>query len=259
MRVLLRRGRIIDRVLFDLDHVTYSRGGEVVLRDVRARLPVGASSLLGPSGSGKSTLLRLLNRLADPDSGRVLYEGRDVREYDPLALRREVSLVPQLPALIEGTVHDNVAYGPRLAGRSFNARRCLELAGLDPAYEDRDASKLSVGEQQRAMLARALALEPRVLLLDEPTSALDQAARNAVEGTLRQLRARTAISLVVVTHDIAQATRLAEYVVRIESGKVIAQGPAAELLADYVQHETGGASPSAAAPPRINAAAEDAT
>ena len=109
-----------------------------------------------------------------------------MREHDPLALRREVSLVPQLPALIDGTVHDNVAYGPRLAGRSFNARSCLELAGLDPAFEDRDASKLSVGEQQRVMLARALALEPRVLLLDEPTSALDQAARDAVEGTLRR-------------------------------------------------------------------------
>jgi len=226
---------IIDCVLFDLEDVTYSRGGEVVLRDVSARLPVGSSSLLGPSGSGKSTLLRLLNRLADPDSGRVLYEGRDVREYDPLALRRDVSLVPQLPALIEGTVHDNIAYGPRLAGRSFNARSCLELAGLEPAYEDRDASKLSVGEQQRVMLARALALEPRVLLLDEPTSALDHTARDAVEGTLGRLRARTAISLVVVTHDIAQATRLAEYVVRIESGNVIAQGPASELLADYME------------------------
>ena len=142
-------------MLFELEDVTYSRDGNVVLADVRTRLPVGASSLLGPSGSGKSTLLRLLNRLADPDSGRVLYEGRDVREYDPLALRREVSLVPQLPALIEGTVHDNVAYGPRLAGRSFDARSCLELAGLDPAFEDRDASKLSVGEQQRVMLARA--------------------------------------------------------------------------------------------------------
>ena len=218
-------------VLFDLEDVTYSRDGKVVLRDVRARLPVGASSLLGPSGSGKSTLLRLLNRLADPDSGRVLYEGRDVREYDPLALRREVSLVPQLPALIDGTVHDNVAFGPRLAGRSFNARSCLELAGLDPAFEDRDASKLSVGEQQRVMLARALALEPRVLLLDEPTSALDQAARDAVEGTLRRLRARTAISLVVVTHDIAQARRLSDYVVRIDAGGVIAQGKAEELLA----------------------------
>jgi putative ABC transport system ATP-binding protein len=222
-------------VLFELENVTYSRGGKVVLDDVRMRLPVGVGSLLGPSGSGKSTLLRLLNRLADPDSGRVLYEGRDVREHDPLGLRREVSLVPQLPALIDGTVHDNVAFGPRLAGRSFNARRCLEFAGLDAAFEGRDASKLSVGEQQRVMLARALALEPRVLLLDEPTSALDQAARDAVEGTLRRLRARTAISLVVVTHDIAQARRLADYVVRIDSGRVIAQGPADELLADSIE------------------------
>ena len=246
-------------MLFELEDVTYSRGGKVVLNDVRMRLPVGANSLLGPSGSGKSTLLRLLNRLADPDSGRVLYEGRDVREYDPLALRREVSLVPQLPALIDGTVHDNIAYGPRLAGRSFNARSCLELAGLDPAFEDRDASKLSVGEQQRVMLARALALEPRVLLLDEPTSALDQAARDAVESTLRRLSARTAISLVIVTHDIAQAGRLADYVVRIDSGKVIAQGHASELLDGIPERpdETGGASPAAAAPSRITA--EDAT
>jgi putative ABC transport system ATP-binding protein len=235
MRVDLHGDRIIEAVLFDLEEVTYSRGGKVVLRDVDARLPVGASSLLGPSGSGKSTLLRLLNRLADPGSGRVLYEGRDVREYDALVLRREVSLVPQLPALIDGTVHDNIAYGPRLAGRSFDARSSLELAGLDPAFEDRDASKLSVGEQQRVMLARALALQPRVLLLDEPTAALDQAARNAVEGTLKRLRARTAISLVIVTHDIAQARRLAEYVVRIDLGKVIAHGPAAELLPEPVE------------------------
>jgi putative ABC transport system ATP-binding protein len=226
-------------VLFDLEDVSYSRGGKLVLRDVSVRLPVGASSVVGPSGSGKSTLLRLLNRLADPDSGRVLYEGTDVRERDPLELRREVSLVPQLPALIEGSVHDNVAYGPRLAGHSFDARSCLELAGLDAAFEDRDSSKLSVGEQQRVMLARALALKPRVLLLDEPTSALDQAARDAVEATLRGLRARTAISLVVVTHDIEQARRLAEYVVRIEEGRVTAEGPADEVLAEPVAAADG--------------------
>ncbi len=153
-----------------------------------------------------------------------------MRERDPLELRREVSLVPQLPALIEGTVHDNVAYGPRLAGHSFDARSCLELAGLDPAFEDRDASKLSVGEQQRVMLARALALEPRVLLLDEPTSALDQSARDAVEATLQGLRVRTAISTVVVTHDMAQARRLADYVVRFEDGRATAQGTAEEML-----------------------------
>jgi ABC-type multidrug transport system ATPase subunit len=225
-------------MLFDLEAVTYSRGGKVVLRDVSARLPVGSSCIAGPSGSGKSTLLRLLDRLADPDSGRVLYEGRDVRERDPLALRREVSLVPQLPALIDGTVQENVAYGPRLAGHSFDTRSCLELAGLDPGFANRDASKLSVGEQQRVMLARALALEPRVLLLDEPTSALDAAARDAVEATLKGLRTRTAISLVLVTHDAEQAQRLADYVVRIDGGKVTAQGPVGEVLGDRVEAAT---------------------
>ena len=222
-------------MLFELEDVSYARSGKLVLRDLSARLPVGASSIVGPSGSGKSTLLRLLNRLADPDSGRVVYEGKDVRERDPLALRREVCLVPQLPALIEGTVHDNVAYGPRLAGHSFDARSCLELSGLDPAFEDRDAAKLSVGEQQRVMLARALALDPRVLLLDEPTSALDRTARDAVEATLQSLRARTAISTVVVTHDMEQARRLAGYVVRIEDGSASAQGPIAEVLDQEVE------------------------
>ena len=222
-------------MLFEVEDVSYSRAGKLVLRDLSTRLPVGASSIVGPSGSGKSTLLRLLNRLADPEEGRVVYEGKDVRELDPLALRREVCLVPQLPALIEGTVHDNVAYGPRLAGHSFDARSCLELAGLDPAFEERDAAKLSVGEQQRVMLARALALDPRVLLLDEPTSALDRTARDAVEATLQGLRARTAISTVVVTHDMEQARRLAGYVVRIENGSASAQGPIAEVLDQEIE------------------------
>ena len=156
-----------------------------MLRDLSATIPAGASCVAGPSGSGKSTLLRLLNRLADPDAGVVRYRGRDVREYDPLALRREVCLVPQLPALLEGTVADNVAL--RRAARRPRCRRrarCSSCAGLDASFADRDASQLSVGEQQRVMLARALALEPAVLLLDEPTSALDEAARDAVERTL---------------------------------------------------------------------------
>jgi putative ABC transport system ATP-binding protein len=217
-------------VLFELEDVTYSRAGTVVLDEVSIRLQRGSNCVAGPSGSGKSTLLRLLNRLSDPDSGRVLYEGEDVREREPLALRREVALVPQLPALIEGSVHDNVAYGPRLAGRSFDARTCLEHAGLDPEFEQRDSAKLSVGEQQRVMLARALALDPQVLLLDEPTSALDERARDAVEATLRRLHSRTAISAVLVTHDMDQARRLADYVVRLESGRVVSKGPVAEVL-----------------------------
>lgn len=218
-------------MLFELDQVTYRRDGREVLRGLSARLPVGSSCLFGPSGSGKSTTLRLLNRLIDPASGRVLFEGSDVRERDVLALRREACLVPQLPALVEGTVADNVAFGPRLVGHSFDPRTPLELAGLDPGLAERPADRLSVGEQQRVMLARALALEPRVLLLDEPTASLDARATAAVEGTLEALRARTSISMVLVTHSEAQALRLAEWVVRIDEGRVVAQGPAAEALA----------------------------
>ena len=151
-------------MLFELERVTIERDSRVVLQDVTASLPKGASCIAGPSGSGKSTLLRLLNRLADPVAGAVRYEGADVRERDPLELRREVCLVPQLPALLEGTVEENIRFAAELAGREPEVGRLLDLAGLDASFAARDSGKLSVGEQQRVMLARALALEPRVLL-----------------------------------------------------------------------------------------------
>jgi putative ABC transport system ATP-binding protein len=217
-------------VLFELRDVHLDRAGKRVLDGVSARLPDGATCIVGPSGSGKSTILRLLNRLADPDRGVVLYRGRDVRELDPRALRREVALVPQLPALLAGTVADNVRYAASLAGHEADVERVLTLAGLDPSYADRDSDRLSVGERQRAMLARALAQRPRVLLLDEPTSALDPDARNAVERTLHELCGRLGIARVVVTHDEAQARRLAEWVVRVDAGRVVACGPAAEAF-----------------------------
>jgi putative ABC transport system ATP-binding protein len=212
--------------LFELRDVTLSRAGEVVLRNVSARLPEGAACIAGPSGSGKSTLLRLLNRLADPDRGQVLYRGRDVREHDVLELRREVCLVPQLPALLDGTVEDNILFAARLAGRGPDVPRLLALAGLGTSFAARDATRLSVGEQQRVMLARALALEPAVLLLDEPTSALDEDARDSVEQALLGLRERIAISYLLVTHDPAQAARMADWVLTLaKGGTVLAQGP----------------------------------
>jgi putative ABC transport system ATP-binding protein len=217
-------------VLFDLQRVEYSRGGKPVLRGLSAGLRDGATCVAGPSGSGKSTLLRLLNRLADPDAGRVLYRGEEVRERDPLELRREVCLVPQLPALLEGSVEENIHFAASCAGREADVERLLGLAGLDSSFAERDTGKLSVGEQQRAMLARALAVEPRVLLLDEPTSALDADARDAIEATLKDLRRRLEISIVLVTHDPEQARRMAEWVVRMDAGRAVAEGPAGELL-----------------------------
>jgi UDP-glucose/iron transport system ATP-binding protein len=188
-----------------------------VLHDVSMQIEPGATALLGPSGSGKSTILRLLNRLADPDEGMVRMHGEDVRSEDVLELRRRAVLVPQLPAPLPGTVADNVRYGPSLMGRTVEVDPLLERAGLDATYAERDASQLSVGEQQRVMLARALALEPEVLLLDEPTSALDETARDEIERTLLDLRER--VSIVLVTHDGAQAERLTTRTVRIREGR----------------------------------------
>jgi putative ABC transport system ATP-binding protein len=184
---------------------------------VTLSIPAGSTALLGPSGSGKSTLLRLLNRLADPDEGVVRFHDEDVRELDPLELRQRVGLVPQLPAPVPGSVEDNVCFGPRLHGRAVDPERAVRLAGLDSDFLDRDASRLSVGEQQRVMLARALALEPEVLLLDEPTASLDSAATAAVEDALSSL---PDISLVLVTHDPGQADRLAHRTVQLQDGQV---------------------------------------
>jgi putative ABC transport system ATP-binding protein len=191
-----------------------------VLVDVSATIPNGATALLGPSGSGKSSLLRLLNRLSDPELGTVHFKGDDVRTLDVLDLRRRAVLVPQLPAPLPGTVADNVRYGPSLCDRTVNVNSCLGRAGLARTYADRDAGELSVGEQQRVMLARALALEPEVLLLDEPTSALDEAARDGVERTLFEL-AQAGVAMVLVTHDRAQAVRIASRVVELREGQVV--------------------------------------
>jgi putative ABC transport system ATP-binding protein len=218
-------------VLFELRDVGLARSGRQVLDSVSAEIPVGATAIVGPSGAGKSTLLRLLNRLADPDTGEVAYRDRPLAEYDPLELRRRVSLVPQLPALLEGTVASNLGYAAELAGIELDRDRCLVLAGLDPGFAERDVSRLSVGEQQRAMLARALAQRPEVLLLDEPTSALDHAARDAIEATLAELRGELEISLVLVSHDPEQAKRMADWVVRMEDGRAVAAGPLGMVLA----------------------------
>ncbi len=191
-----------------------------MLDDVTVAIASGATALLGPSGSGKSSLLRLLNRLSEPDSGAIRFEGADVRSLDVLDLRRRAVLVPQLPAPLPGTVADNVQYGPSLCDRNADTHSCLGRAGLDGTYADREAADLSVGEQQRVMLARALALDPDVLLLDEPTSALDENARDGVERTLAEL-ANAGVAMVLVTHDRGQAERIASEVVELHEGRVV--------------------------------------
>ena len=218
-------------MLFELRDVGLDRGGRAVLDSVGAGIPAGSTAIVGPSGAGKSTLLRLLNRLADPDRGEISYRGKPLAGYEPLALRREVALVPQLPALLEGTVESNLAYAAGLAGEPLAVDETLARAGLDPGFAGREVAKLSVGEQQRAMLARALAQRPAVLLLDEPTSALDHAARDTIEAALGELRRSSELSIVLVSHDPEQARRLGDWVLRLEAGRVAGCGAPAEVLA----------------------------
>jgi putative ABC transport system ATP-binding protein len=202
-------------VLFELREVGVDRGGRAVFDSFSASIPEGSTAIVGPSGVGKSTLLRLLNRLADPDRGGIEFRGRPLRTYEPLALRRQVSLVPQLPALLDGTVESNLRYAAELTGEELDAEATLARAGLDPSFAERDVAQLSVGEQQRAMLARALAQRPAVLLLDEPTSALDHAARDRIEAALAELRREQEVSIVLVSHDPEQARRLGDQVLEM--------------------------------------------
>lgn len=164
----------------------------------------GLTAIVGPSGAGKTTLLRLLNRLDDPDDGVVLFEGRDVRDYDVLELRRRVQSVGQVPVTFPGTVNENIGAG---------APALLQRVGLDPALATREADRLSVGEAQRMALARSLALNPDVLALDEPTSALDTASKAGIERLIRQL-ADSGLTVVMVTHDPRQA-ELADQVIEV--------------------------------------------
>jgi len=176
-----------------------------------ARVPAeGLTALVGPSGSGKTTVLRLLNRLDDPDAGDVLLDGRDVRDYEVLELRRRVQYVGQVPVTFPGTVRENF----EIAQASEPVEDLLERVGLSPGLLERQADVLSVGEAQRMSLARSLACRPDCLLLDEPTSALDTASKAGIERLVRSL-AGDGLTVVMVTHDPRQAEDLADRVVEM--------------------------------------------
>lgn len=201
------------------------------------------TAIIGPSGGGKSTLVRLINRLAEPAAGAVLLEGSDVARMDPLQLRRLVALVPQKPFMFEGTVLDNLQM-PFLyrhetppAADSADLLEVLALARLEKEMLPRNARSLSLGQQQRVAVARALIAKPRVLLLDEPTSALDRRTSDALAATLREICHRQNLTMIMVTHDLRLTEKVADYCLYLEAGRILEQGRAVDLLANPASAE----------------------
>jgi phosphate transport system ATP-binding protein len=219
-------------------------GAQHALKGISFDVPArGITAIIGPSGCGKTTLLRSLNRLMEETddvrvTGRVWLDGTDIygRGVDVTEVRTRIGMLAPKPFPLPMSIYDNVAYGPRIHGRRNGSldqmvERHLRAAGLWEEVKDRlraPATRLSTGQQQRLCLARALAVDPEMLLCDEPTSALDPISAQSVESQLQALKAERTI--VVVTHILRQARRLADYVVFLWMGELVEAGPARQVF-----------------------------
>jgi putative ABC transport system ATP-binding protein len=179
-------------------------------------------ALVGPSGSGKSTLLRCINRLIEVDKGKILLNRKDIREIPPVSLRRSVVLVHQDSIMLNGTVYDNIAFGPSLKGPVDKKQilKCMKDVGLSYDFLQKNANKLSGGEKKRVALARALALGPNVLLLDEPASGIDPKKVETVEKNIVDFSRKRKLTVVWVTHNVDQAKRISERIANLKDGKI---------------------------------------
>jgi putative ABC transport system ATP-binding protein len=189
-------------------------------------------AVVGPSGAGKSSFLRLLNRLDEPTGGTVRLEGTDYRQIHPRDLRRRIGMVTQTAYLFPGTIAGNLRFGPAQQGIELPAKGIEELliqVGL-AGRADEDVAHLSGGEAQRLSLARALATVPAVLLLDEPTSSLDAEAKGEVEKLILTVVRRNGLTCVMVSHDLAQAARVADRVMVLNKGRLGKIGTASEVI-----------------------------
>ena len=229
-----------------------AKGTPGAVNDLSLSVPAGKICVLvGPSGCGKTTSLKMVNRLIEPTSGRILLDGVDSATRDVTELRRGIGYVIQQVGLFpHQTIGENVAVVPRLLGWAAGRRReraeeLLELVGLDPArYRDRYPSQLSGGERQRVGVARALAADPPVMLMDEPFGAVDPIVRDRLQNEFLRLQEELAKTILFVTHDIDEAIKMGDLVAVMKVGGHLAQfGPPSEILAapadDFVARFVG--------------------
>ena len=246
------RGRIV-RAMDGVEFrgVSYRIGARTLLDDFTVAVAAGETlALVGASGAGKTTVLKLVNRLLLPEAGDVCVQGRDTREWDPIRLRRSVGYVIQDVGLFPHlTVADNVAVLPRLEQWpddrvAARVRELLELIGLPPGeYSARWPDELSGGQRQRVGVARALAVDPPVLLMDEPFGALDPITRTALQDEFLRILRELRKTIVFVTHDIDEALKMGSRVAILRAGRLVQYARPEALLArpadDFVAEFVG--------------------
>jgi osmoprotectant transport system ATP-binding protein len=242
--------------MIELDRVVKEYQGRRVVDDFSLTVPEGAFCvLLGTSGCGKSTTLRMINRLVPFDAGAIRIDGADVREVAPEILRRRIGYAIQSTGLFpHWTIEDNIATVPRLLDWPRNrigdrVTELLQLFRLSPeTYRHKFPHQLSGGEQQRVGVARALAADPDLLLMDEPFGAVDPVTRDALQAEMARIHQATGKTIVFVTHDIAEALRLATVIAVMDRGRLaqwgtpleILENPANDFVAGFVGGEASG-------------------
>ncbi|SDO26640.1 osmoprotectant transport system ATP-binding protein [Rhodoferax sp. OV413] len=224
--------------MIEFQHVHKSFGGAAAVKDLSLNIPKGEFTvLIGGSGSGKSTTLKMINRLVEHDSGRILFQGEEIRSFKPEDIRRRMGYAIQSIGLFpHWTVEKNIATVPELLGWPAARIRdrvteLLELLDLAPAtYRGRYPHQLSGGQQQRVGVARALAVDPEVLLMDEPFGALDPVTRSTLQKEMLRIHKASGKTIVLVTHDIDEALSLATRIVLLQDGQIVQAGSPTELL-----------------------------
>jgi len=223
----------IQIMIIETKNLSRQIADKILIENINIQVEQGeVLAIIGPSGAGKTTFLRLINRLDEPTSGTVYYEGKDYRTLPPSIIRQQIGMVSQVPYLFPGSIAENISFGPRQRGITLSSERIswlLERVGL-PGYQERNINNLSGGEAQRVSLARTLANSPKILLLDEPTSALDSEAEHEVETLLSNIIAEENLTCLIITHNMAQAARIANRALYLVKGKLAAIGTVEEII-----------------------------
>lgn len=237
----------MDKLIFKIKNLKKVYNGKIVLDVNNLNFQEGKIyAIVGPNGSGKTTLLNILNLLEKPDEGQIFFYDQEISNKsnsDTLEIRRRMTLVNQDPFLFHSTVYDNVAYGLKIRSipskvQKSRIKSALNIVGLS-GFIDRKANHLSGGEAQRAVIARALVIEPEVLFLDEPTANIDQKHIDVVVRIIKKIKKEFKTTVIFTTHDLSQAYRLADEVISLLDGKISKQVPENLLRGEIIEKEDG--------------------